>query len=224
MLVSQEENYLNPEQIESFINILPQVISTRKQFKAIDIQMMVRIQYSCALRISEVLTLTPNDFDLINLILTLNNTKTGFKKCKCSKFKNRKLISFDPKCSKCKGLGKIRKPQFTTIWNKDKDAIRSYLKDKPTHKPLFQITRLTAWRYYKKAGILLGLHIREQQEERAIEGIWTHLLRKCNAKLMERKGANETLIKLKLRHTFTVTERYTKPDIQYLKRWESENL
>ena len=37
-------------------------------------------------------------------------------------------------------------------------------------------------------------------------------------------GASEVMVKVKLRHTFSVTERYTKPDINALIKWEAENL
>jgi hypothetical protein len=40
---------------------------------------------------------------------------------------------------------------------------------------------------------------------------------------MRRDGADEELVMLKLRHSFSnVTFRYTKPDINYLKAWESK--
>lgn len=224
MLEFKQENYLTPDEIELFIGVLPQVISKRKHFTAKDVQWSARIQYICGLRITEALTLMPSDFDLEHLVLTLNHTKTGFKRCKCSTWHKRKLIYALPNCPKCKGLGKYRIPQFTTIPPQDKPAIETYLNTKPKGKRLFNFTRKTAWKYYKEAGKLAGLNIREQQTERAIEGIWTHLLRKCRAKLMEGLGAKQTLIKLKLRHTFDTTETYTRPDIQLLKKWEYENL
>lgn len=150
----QEKNYLNPQQIEQFIEILPRVISTRKRFNAVDIQMMVRIQYGSALRINEVLTLTPDDIDVDNSIITLNHTKTGFKKGKCSTWDYKdahartktKLVHVDSNCKKCIGIGKFRVPQFTTINPKDIAKIRQYLEDKPKYKPLFQITSKTAWK------------------------------------------------------------------------------
>ena len=41
--------------------------------------MLARIEYDCALRVTEALTLTPEDFDFENRILTLNRTKTGLQ-------------------------------------------------------------------------------------------------------------------------------------------------
>jgi len=68
------------------------------------------------------------------------------------------------------------------------------------------------------------LELGEQQDERYIDGAWTHLLRKSRAKMMIEKGASEVMVKVKLRHTFTTTERYTRPDINALIKWEAENI
>jgi len=37
-------------------------------------------------------------------------------------------------------------------------------------------------------------------------------------------GAKEVMVKVKLRHSFTVTDRYTKPDINGLIEWERKNF
>ena len=44
------------------------------------LQAALWIQYCCGLRISEVLQLTKDNFDYTRRILTLDRTKTGFKK------------------------------------------------------------------------------------------------------------------------------------------------
>ena len=92
---------------------------------------------------------------------------------------------------------------------------------------LFEISRQSAWSYAKKVGELAGLNIFESQKKRDIEGIWTHLFRKSYAKMMQEKGADISLIKVKLRHsggemgsTFT----YIKPDINALIKWETDNI
>ena len=71
---------------------------------------------------------------------------------------------------------------------------------------------------------MTGLDLYEKQDTREIIGAWTHLIRKSRAKLMIELGAPEVMVKVKLRHTFTTTERYTKPDINALIKWESENI
>ena len=42
--------------------------------------------------------------------------------------------------------------------------------------------------------------------------------------MMIELGAAEVMVKVKLRHTFSTTERYTKPDINALIDWERENI
>jgi len=166
-----------------------------------DLQCALWIQYCHGLRISEVLNLNGDDFNFERNILTLNKTKTGFKKVKGKK---------------------VRKPQYTSIPpDLPKDVIE-YIKPYGGH--LFPFTRQLIWSYVKKAAVMAHLELGEQQDERYIEGAWTHLIRKSRAKMMIEKGASEVMVKVKLRHTFTVTERYTKPDINALIKWEADNL
>ena len=189
------------------------------------IQWALWTQYCMALRISEVISLHPNDFNFDRKILTLNRTKTGFKHCKCSKWKKRKLIKVDDNCDKCKGIGKYRVKQFTSIPpDYPKWCYEAIIVNQKDGRRLGQLNRQLLWSYVKKACKLAQLEIGEQQEERYIEGAWTHLIRKSRAKLMDELGAKEVLIKVKLRHTFSTTELYTKPDINTLIKWESENI
>ena len=187
------------------------------------VQWALWTQYCMALRISEVISLHPDDFNFDRKILTLNHTKTGFKHCKlCSKWKKGKLIYADKDCKKCQGKGKYRVKQFTSIPPDFPEWVKESLS--PNNIPLFPFNRQLLWIYVKKACKMAGLEIGEQQEERYIEGGWTHLIRKSRASLMDELGAKETLIKVKLRHTFTTTQRYTKGDINALIKWELENI
>lgn len=171
----------------------------------------------------------PEDFLFDKKILHLNHTKTGFKKCKCVEIiRNEKFKIIDriPKkdCEKCKGKGKIRKKQYTSIPPDFPFEARHYIENFLNDGPLFPFTRQLVWEYVKKAAKFAGLELGEQQDERMIEGAWTHLLRKSRAKMMIEKGAKEVLVKVKMRHIFTVTERYTRPDINALIKWEAENI
>ena len=165
------------------------------------IQGALWVQYCHALRISEVLNLTYQDFNFDRNILTLHNTKTG------------------------KG-----KKQFTSIppdlpqWVKDYILFVNTSEKNVIEKKLFPFNRQLMWSYVKKACKMAGLDLYEQQDTREIIGAWTHLIRKSRAKLMIELGAPEVMVKVKLRHTFTTTERYTKPDINALIKWEAENI
>ena len=78
--------------------------------------------------------------------------------------------------------------------------------------------------YYKKACVLAKIELGEQQDDRYIEGAWTHLLRKSYSKLMKYNGANRDLRNVKLRHVLDTQERYDQEDINALIKWEEENL
>jgi integrase len=203
-------NYLSPEDFKKMVDAIPLVteynkskligLQTRKVPRPDIIQCALWTQYCHALRVSEMINLMPQDFDFDRKILTLERTKTGFKK---------------------KDGIKVRKKQFTSI--PPDFRFESFV----THHPeglLFPFSRQLIWAYVKKASKLAGLELGEQQDERYIEGAWTHLIRKSRAKFMIEKGASEVMVKVKLRHTFSVTERYTKPDINALIKWEEENL
>lgn len=181
-------------------------VQVKRVPEAGDIQKALWVQYCHGLRVSEVLQLTPEDFNFERNILTLNKTKTGFKK---------------------KDGVKVRKKQYTSIPPDFPDYIKSWIKlnQRNTFNGLlFPFTRQLIWSYVKKAAKMGGLELAEQQDERFIEGAWTHLIRKSRAKMMIERGAPEVMVKVKLRHTFSVTERYTKPDINALIKWEEENL
>jgi integrase len=229
-------NYLSPEDFKKMVDAIPLVteynkskligLQTKKVPHSDLIQAALYTQYCHGLRVSEVLQLHKDDFDFQKKILSLQHTKTGFKKCKCVRIirnEDNKIIKRipDKDCIKCEGKGKIRIVQRTSI--PPDFRFESFV----THHPeglLFPFSRQLIWAYVKKASKLAGLELGEQQDERYIEGAWTHLIRKSRAKFMIEKGASEVMVKVKLRHTFSVTERYTKPDINALIKWEEENL
>ena len=112
-----------------------------------------------------------------------------------------------------------------TILPNDTVMLSNYIKKYYLKKDdfLFNCTRQTSRKYGKIVANMAELNIFEQQDEKSIDGFQNHLLRKCRAKQMRRDGADEELVMLKLRHSFSnVTFRYTKPDINYLKVWESK--
>ena len=198
-------NYLSPQDFKKMIDAVPLVTeynkskllgySKEKVPDSLQIQSALRTQYCCALRISEVLNLERDNFNFDRNILSLHNTKTG---------KGKKQFTSIP-------------PDFLQF---DKDIIESL----EPNTLIYPFNRQLMWSYVKKACKMAGLDLYEQQDTREIIGAWTHLIRKSRAKLMIELGAPEVMVKVKLRHTFTTTERYTKPDINALIKWESENI
>jgi len=147
-----------------------------------------------ALRITETLQLTLENFNFERNILTLYNTKTA------------------------KG-----KNQFTSIPPDLDPIVKMYINNRKGL--LFPFSRGLMWNYTKKACKMAGLELGEQQDNRYIEGGWTHLLRKSRAKLMDDLGCMEGLIARKLRHSWkNTTDRYIRLDINALIEWEYENI
>ncbi len=196
-------NYLSPQDFKKMIDAIPLVTKYNKSKlhsqQALrvpdyrDIQAAFWVQYCCALRVSEVLRLTRENFNFKRLILTLFNTKTS------------------------KG-----KKQYTTIPPDLPKWVINYISQE---SQIFHMTRQLMWSYVKKAANLAGLELGEQQDDRYIEGAWTHLLRKSRAKLMDDLGCKEGLIARKLRHSWkNTTDRYVRLDINALIEWEQENI
>ena len=206
-------NYLSPTDFKKMVDAIPLVTEYNKSKLHENesnrlpnpqwIQYALWVQYCHGLRISEVLQLRGKNFDFDRNILTLEKTKTGFKK---------------------KDGKKIRKKQFTSIPPDLPQEVRVQIFIENESNILFPFTRQLIWSYVKKACKFANLELGEQQDERYIDGGWTHLIRKSRAKWMIEKGAPEVMVKVKLRHTFSVTERYTKPDINALIEWERENI
>lgn len=180
----------------------------------------------CACRVSEIIKLEKRDIDLEHRILTIRKAKTSKRLCKCSHYKKvnrRRIIVVDDKsCTKCSGERVIFKDQFTTVLARDIPTLAKYTENLSDCDKVFpRISRMTAWQYAKNAGIMAGLPIFEQQEERKVDGVWTHLFRKSRAKIMEDLGAKESLISRKLRHSAkNVTQVYTKVDLNAVLEWE----
>ena len=201
-------NYLSPTDFKKMVDAIPLVTEYNKsnlhEHEANRIpdagllQQCLWTQYCHGLRISEALNVRYEDFDFKRKILTLHKTKTGFKKVKGKKVRKNQFTSIPP--------------DYPYLWGEDSRGL------------IWHFTRQLIWSYVKKACKFANLELGEQQDERYIDGGWTHLIRKSRAKWMIEKGAPEVMVKVKLRHTFSVTERYTKPDINALIEWERENI
>lgn len=232
-------NFLSEQDFDKFLHSLRQLLeSNQKSLGQTNRQLSMSIEgfvqlfslaYGSALRISEALNVYPKDLDFEKRILTLNQTKTGFKKCTKCKGQG---------CDKCGMSGRIRKPQYTTLHPKYLHDLDRYSGAFPMEKPLFKTNRFTLWSYAKQAGKLAGLNVFEQQDERLIEGVWTHLFRKSRAQqMMLDKSEGEAseyvfeLVKIKLRHSAKardVTFRYTnkigqKLGLNDLLEWEKKH-
>lgn len=250
-------NFLSESDFERFLHSLRQLLeSNQKALQQTGRSLSMPIEgfvqlfclaYGSAFRISETLSSYPGDFDFDKRLITLNVTKTGYKKCKCAKYvKNdngNRHLEGDIDCKVCSGKFKLRKAQYTTIHPKYVEGLKKYIMAKwnnrpDAREPIFATNRHTLWSYAKQAGKMAGLNVFEQQDDRLIEGVWTHLFRKSRAQqMMLDASSDETsdfvfeLVKIKLRHSTKardVTFRYTnkigqKLGLNDLLEWEKKH-
>ncbi len=191
----EKTNYLSLENFEDFLNVIPKlaVYHGSARSKAVlspeMMQLLFKVTYYCALRISETLSLRKNDIDLESKILTIRESKSA----------TTQKTTIPPKLVK------------------DLKKVLDKLPDVP-----FNVSRQTIWDYSKKAGQLAGLNIFESQQNRDIEGIWPTIFRQSRAKEMETKGANDGLIRLKLRLSYDdAVFKTDRPSIEELIEWEA---
>jgi len=215
-----ESNFISESDFAKLLDSIPNQSHKNTRMDREDWVMLFRVMYGCALRIKECTKLTPESFDLDNRILTLAQTKTGWKKCKCGKSTRTKIK--DPLCTKCDD-GWIRVKQKTTILPGDVKDLRAYLKGRAEDLVLWPVNRVTIWAKFKQMCQDANLHFHFEKKERAFDDN-PYLLRSSRAKIMERLQAPHSYVKLKLRHTLgsDVTLAYTMPDINALLGWENE--
>ncbi len=232
-MMIQQQNYLSRLDFAKFLDVMPRlpIYHMDLQKPSVtpkELQMIAKIQYGCALRIGEVLSIHSEDFNLETKIVTLRRTKTGLRKCsKCKgKTEDKELekagIYTVNVCKKCDGKGKIRINQFTTIPEWLNNDLKSFLQNKSGQ--LFKTSRQVIAEYYKSAGYMANLNIYEMQTEREVYGVWTHLLRKSYSKWMQEMGATRELRMVKLRHANKdAHDAYDRPDINAVLIFESKH-
>ena len=172
------------------------------------IQLMFEVLCSGAFRISEVLQLIPEDI-LPNGKIRLRETKGGWKRCKCSKWKfgPMKLIKVDKKCKKCLGKGKFRVIQYGWIQPNILEKLKVLAEKTDKDNRLFPITRKQAWNY---ANQLVGAR--------------THTFRHTWLTwLLESEKFNKRDIKQKARHTsIATTGEYIEDNTDFTQSKEKE--
>jgi len=72
--MNNQKNYISPDEFKTILNSIPD-LHIRK-WKDSQVQMLFKISYFCALRISETIKLRKEDFDIEKLSVWLGKTKT----------------------------------------------------------------------------------------------------------------------------------------------------
>lgn len=217
------KNFLKRDQIYQLISFIPSLDcynkkqQARKPLDAIAFELLTKVAYEGAFRIDEAINIKVKDIDFKFEEIELPNTKTGRKWCECAKTemvghtRKRKLISCDPKCLKCKGVGKIRTKQHGWIPKflmkeleefilKRKLSKGQYLFESPSFLGQ-SISYEWVWKTYKELGFKSGFEILARYKVRKTVGMYSHFLRKCKAKQMYFiDGFTLTEVAKKLRH------------------------
>lgn len=228
-----EATNLTPDQYGNFLNQVERMPSHRSPINGKAARLCFEFMEDTGGRVTETINVKKEDVDFRTRILTVTRPKSE-KWCPCSKWKNRdeysnfKILEYaDPKCDKCHGKGKYKKPQRTTITPRLYWKLREYCDTLKEGERLFPISRISLYTWGKEAGNRAGINIFQQKEEKLIEGIFLHLFRAL-CSLRTTRDAKEDLYQLqlvdcKMRHAYKkVGDRYNRVDINYLINWETK--
>lgn len=225
-----EANQLTNEQYQKFLDEVEKIPSDKSPIDGKSARLAFEFMEDVGSRITETLHIRKNDLDFGTGIVTITHPKTE-KQCKCSiwRYKDiytrkRILEKSDKDCKVCHGKGKWKKPQRTTFTPRLSQRLFDYSNTIKDNDLLWPTTRQSFWVWGKKAGRIAKINIFQQKDERKIEGIFLHLFRALCSKRTTRDAKedpySDQLVQAKLRHSITVTDRYTKVDINYLINWE----
>ena len=233
-------DFLTVDQIKEFISKIPELdiyshdIYNRKPLPPESFQLYVRTIYDGALRAGEGRQILVQDLDLKYARINLPRTKSGWDWCKCSKHEKGKLISTDSGCKKCKGKGKLRRRQSTSISEplaielhnfveKYHLGKKNYLFNSPSF-PKQPISRDWIWKSIRQVGKLCSFEIFGERDKKIMKYVYTHLFRRSRAMQMDQDGARIGVIARKLRHrNIKDTMRYIRASVADLQKWEKDN-
>ena len=228
-----EANNLSDFQLSSFYNELAKVPTLRAPLDGKDAILAFQFMEDTGCRVNEMIHIKKQDINFRTRILTITEPKVSAL-CDCAFWRYKDLYSrirvidhTDKDCNKCHGLGRWKAPQKTTITPRLVNTIRDYAEKMQDDELLFPVHRTTLWKWGKKAGEASRINIFQVKKTREIDGIFLHLFRALCSKRMIRDAKNDDykdqLVACKLRHSFgSVTDRYTKIDINYLWNWEEK--
>lgn len=227
-----EANALTEEQYKSFLVEIESIQPNNQcSIDGKTKRLAFEFMEDTGLRITEMLHVRKKDIDFKTGILVVIHPKSE-KQCKCSVWRYKDLYSrtkilesSDTNCKDCHGKGKWKKPQRTSFTPRIIYRLYEHCQRLSDDQLLFEASRMSWWRWGKRAGKKAGINIYQQKETVKIEGIFLHLFRALCSKRMVRDAMNDPykdqMIATKLRHSFqAVTDRYTTIDINYLLGWE----
>lgn len=196
--------YLSQELFDKFMERIPTLKTKKMTHK--HIRLMFKVLLSGAMRINELLQLTPEDI-LPNGKLRLKWTKTGWKKCPCSVWEKRKLKTVDYNCDKCKGTGKIRIDQYVWLTKGVFAELEEFVTGMPKNQRIFPVSDRQVLNYVND---LIGGR--------------THTFRHTKLTwMLEQGNMNIRDIKSKARHSsLQVTSQYIEDNTDLTQKKENE--
>lgn len=228
-----EANELTDSQVQAFLSNLEYLPAARAPIHGKGLRLLFEFMEDTGSRVTEALHTRKQDLNFETRIWVVTHPKSE-SQCPCSRWKYRDLYSrsrildyADPQCDKCHGKGKYKKPQKTTftprLWHK----LQDYTKNLKNEDLLWPVSRVSVWRWGKKAGEKAGIRIFQEKENITIKGIFPHLFRALCSKRMAAIAKDDkykdALVACKMRHSYkVVTDRYTKITIGYLFTFESK--
>lgn len=231
-LAMVEANELTDDQFIAFLGLVETLPAPRANITGQGLRLLFEFMEDTGCRVTEALHVRKKDIDFRTKILTVIHPKSE-STCPCSRWKYRdqytrqRVLEYaDPKCVKCHGKGKYKKPQRTTITPRIWQKLYQYSNTLKDDEVLFHASRMSVWRWGKTAGQKAGINIFQQKDNIMIEGIFPHLFRALCSKrtvaLAQNDKYKDAIVACKMRHSYhTVTDRYTKISINYLISWEN---
>ena len=201
--------YMDKALFDSFIEKIPFVLKPQKM-SIYQVQLMFKVLYSGAMRINEVLQITPNDV-MPDKKIRLRYTKTGWKNCDCTiwEYYPKRIKEQKPGCLKCHGQGKVRTIQYAWITDQVYNELQEFIKDLPKDIRIFPITDRMALNYAND-----------------VMGARTHTFRHSRLTRMIRTGQiDPDEIRQKARHAnLQVTSNYIQSNTDLAQAKENEVL
>lgn len=218
---------------------------TKKPLEPKAFQLLIKSIYEGAMRINEVVGLKVKDINFQTNEVTLRETKTGYKICKCADVQYYggkhsgdggrvyKIVKGDKKCKECLGKGKLRIPQFTSFPAWLTKEIAAYVLEKKLKNedylfssPSFHGKHISSkWAYnqIRELTNLCDFKIYARNKIKRIENLYTHIFRKSKAKQMLLDGFTLGEVSKKLRHQdVSITTTYILAEFEDLANKERE--
>jgi integrase len=229
----QEANTLTQKQYQDFLTEIEKIPSKRSPISGQTARLCIEFMEDTGCRVSETIHVKKKDCDFKTRILLVTYPKVE-QKCKCSRWKNKNQYSnakvlehADPKCERCLGKGKWKKPQRTTFTPRIYVKLQEYCNTLQDNDLLFPVSRQSLYNWTVEAGERAQIHIFQQKAERKIEGMFIHFFRELCSKRIKMDSRDDPyrdeLVQCKRRDSYDImADRYTKIDINYLLQWEAK--